>query len=72
MVVIGHEPHLGQFISFALTGLRDSFIQLKKGGAVLLEFEHEVRPGRAKLVWSLRPKQLRSMAVKDEESKRKD
>lgn len=61
VVVVGHEPHLGQFVSWTLTGLRDSFVELKKGSACLLEFEDEVRPGRARLLWALRPGQLRAI-----------
>jgi phosphohistidine phosphatase len=67
VMVVGHEPHLGQFVSWALTGLRDSFVEFKKGAAVLLEFEDEVRAGRAKLLWSVRPGHLRTIggATKD-------
>ena len=61
VAIVGHEPHLGQFVSWSLTGLRESFVELKKGQAVLLEFPDEVRPGRAKLLWSLRPGQLRAV-----------
>lgn len=61
IAVVGHEPHLGQFISWALTGLRDSFLELKKGSACLLEFAGEVRPGHAKLLWSMRLGELRSV-----------
>ena len=63
VVLVGHEPHLGEFVSWALTGLRDSFVEFKKGAAILLEFEQEVRPGRAKLLWSLRPSQLRMIGA---------
>ena len=61
VAVVGHEPHLGQFVSWALTGLRDSFVELKKGAACLLEFDDDVRAGRARLLWSLRPGQLRAV-----------
>lgn len=67
VVIVGHEPHLGQFVSWALTGLRDSFIEVKKGSAILIEFESEVRPGRAKLLWSLRPSQLRAISASQPE-----
>jgi phosphohistidine phosphatase len=61
VAIVGHEPDLGQFVSWALTGLRESFIPLKKGGACLIEFERDVKPGRAKLLWCLRPSQLRGL-----------
>jgi phosphohistidine phosphatase len=60
--IVGHEPGLGQLVSWMLTGLRESFIPLKKGGACLLEFEGEVKPARAKLLWLMKPSQLRKLA----------
>ena len=60
VAVVGHEPNLGQFVSWALTGLRDSFVEMKKGAACLIEFEDDVRAGRAKLLWAMRPGQLRA------------
>ena len=61
VALVGHEPDLGVFVSWMLTGLQESFIQMKKGGACLLELKEQVRPGRARLVWSLAPAQLRSL-----------
>jgi phosphohistidine phosphatase len=63
VALVGHEPYLSQFVCWTLTGLRESFIEMKKGAACLLEFEQDVRPGRAKLLWALRPGQLRSIAA---------
>ena len=62
VALVGHEPGLGQMVSWMLTGLRESFIPLKKGGACLLEFEGEVKPARAKLLWAMKPSQLRELA----------
>lgn len=59
VAIVGHEPHLGEFVSWALTGLHDSFITLKKGSACVIEFAHEVKPARAKLVWVMKASQLR-------------
>lgn len=61
VALVGHEPHLGTFASWLLTGLQESFLPMKKGGACLLEFEQEVKPGRALLRWALRPGQLRQL-----------
>ncbi|CAA9444031.1 MAG: hypothetical protein AVDCRST_MAG64-4389 [uncultured Phycisphaerae bacterium] len=61
VAVVGHEPHLGMFVSWLLTGLQDSFVELKKGSACLLELEKDVKPGRAKLLWALKPGQLREL-----------
>jgi len=61
IAVVGHEPHLGMFVSWLLTGLQNSFFELKKGGACLLELDESMRPGRARLLWSLPPAQLRAL-----------
>ena len=59
VALIGHEPQLGIFLSWMLTGLQEPFVQLKKGGACLLYCEKEVKPGRSTLLWLLKPSQLR-------------
>ena len=61
VAVVGHEPHLGEFVSWCLSGLRESFVELKKGSAVLLEFGGEIKPGRARLLWALKPSHLRGL-----------
>lgn len=59
VALVGHEPHLGVFASWLLTGLQESFVELKKGSACLLEFDGDVKAGRAKLRWALKPAHLR-------------
>ncbi len=59
--VVGHEPHLSMLVSWLLTGRQDSLLDLKKGGACLLEFAQEPAAGKAKLLWVLTPKQLRRL-----------
>jgi phosphohistidine phosphatase len=61
VALVGHEPSLGVFISWLLTGLQESFVVLKKGGACLLELDDEIKPGRAKLIWFLKPSQVRDL-----------
>jgi phosphohistidine phosphatase len=61
VALIGHEPHLTTFMCWLLTGLQESFVELKKGGAALLEASTPVAPGRAKLHWLLKPSQLRDL-----------
>lgn len=58
---IGHEPDLGQTISWFLSGLRGTFVQMKKGGACLLAFDGPIEPAAATLVWALPPSQLRAL-----------
>ncbi|MBW3570309.1 MAG: phosphohistidine phosphatase SixA [Gemmatimonadetes bacterium] len=59
VAVIGHEPHLGFLVGWLLTGRNDSFVEMKKGGAVLLEFDDPPSGGNAVLAWSIPPRQLR-------------
>ena len=62
VALIGHEPHLSTFLCWLLTGLQESFVKLKKGGAALLEINGPATAGRAKLVWLMKPGQLRELA----------
>src|SRR5580765_6673234 len=64
IAIVGHEPHLSTFVGWMLTGLKETFIDLKKGGAILLEVEGELKAGRAKLVWSHKPCVLRRLGQK--------
>jgi phosphohistidine phosphatase len=59
--VVGHEPHLGQLVTWLLSGLRESRVEMKKGGACLIEFEGQPGPGVGVLLWLMTPGQLRSM-----------
>jgi len=61
VAVIGHEPHLSTFAAWLLTGLQESFIDLKKGGAALVELADEVKPGHGRLLWSLKASHLRAL-----------
>lgn len=58
VVLVGHEPTLAEFAGLVLTGEGISVLRLTKGGAACLEFGRTVRPGSAKLLWSLTRKQL--------------
>ncbi|MCY7380628.1 MAG: histidine phosphatase family protein [Gemmatimonadaceae bacterium] len=59
VAVVGHEPHLGMLVTWLLTGLEDSRLPLKKGGACLLDLAARPRKGEAMLRWALTPSQLR-------------
>jgi phosphohistidine phosphatase len=61
VAVVGHEPHLGFLVGWLLTGRNDSFVEFKKGGAVLLEFDDPPAGGNAVLTWALPPRLLRSL-----------
>ncbi|HYW12111.1 MAG TPA: histidine phosphatase family protein [Longimicrobium sp.] len=61
VAIVGHEPHLGFLVGWLLTGRSDSFVEFKKGGAVLLEFDDPPAGGNAVLAWALPPRLLRSL-----------
>ena len=61
VAVVGHEPHLSEFVSWLMTSRTGSCIELKKGGACLLRFSGVPSAGEAILRWSLTPSQLRAL-----------
>jgi phosphohistidine phosphatase len=61
VALVGHEPHLSMFLCWLLTGLQESFVALRKGGAALVEVPTPVAAGKAKLLWMLKPSQLRNL-----------
>ena len=60
--VVGHEPHLGLLVGYLLSGESVSFVDLKKGGACLVEMEDPERPGSGTLQWLLTDRELRRLA----------
>jgi len=62
VVLVGHEPNLGSFLSAALGGEGTRLrIEFKKGGAACVEFSARIEPGRATLQWMLPPRALRAL-----------
>jgi phosphohistidine phosphatase len=61
VAVVGHEPHLGILVTWFLGGREESHVELKKGGACLLELDGGPEPGKALLLWLLTPAQLRAI-----------
>jgi phosphohistidine phosphatase len=57
--LVGHEPHLGLLVGYLLTGKPVSFVNLKKGGACLLETDDPPQPASAVLHWLLTSRELR-------------
>lgn len=62
VAVVGHEPHLGRLVSWLTTARKQPFMELRKGGACLLDLGGAPAPGTARIVWALTPKQLRRLA----------
>lgn len=63
LAVVGHEPDLGRFVSYALAATARSFLSLRKAGACLLEFPATPRAGNATLEWALDPEHLAAVAA---------
>ena len=61
VAVVGHEPHLSTLVTWMVSGVDESRIELGKGGACLLTFDGRPRKGCARLRWLLTPRQLREM-----------
>jgi phosphohistidine phosphatase len=61
VAVVGHEPHLGEVVTWLLGG-NGSNVEFKKGGASLLRIEGKVEAGAAVLIWHVTPAQLRGLA----------
>jgi phosphohistidine phosphatase len=59
--IVGHEPGLSALVTWLVSGLSTPILELGKGGACLLELPDHVAPGQARLLWLLRPGQLRRL-----------
>jgi len=60
VIAVGHSPQLEVFASWCLSGLTESFLQIKKSGLLLLEIESfsEVAANKAELQYMIAPKLL--------------
>jgi phosphohistidine phosphatase len=61
VAIVGHEPHLGELVTWLMSGLPESRVEMKKGGAALLEFSGQPGPGVGVLQWLMAPSQLREL-----------
>jgi phosphohistidine phosphatase len=59
LVIVGHEPSLSSFAGLLLCGKPFSPLQLKKGGAALIEFNQRIDSGCGNLLWLMTPRLLR-------------
>jgi phosphohistidine phosphatase len=63
VAIVGHEPDLGELITWFLTGRPEGVLTLKKGGACLLSAAGAPEPGAMELRWVLTPKLLRRLGA---------
>lgn len=61
VAAVGHEPQLSTLVTWLMSGLRESRVQLKKGGACLLQFDGQPGPGVAVMRWLMEAGQLRDL-----------
>ena len=61
VAIVGHEPDLSSLIALLVFRNEQAAIQLKKGGAALLDFPHRIAIGNGALLWLLTPGQLRKL-----------
>lgn len=57
--LVGHEPDLSELIAWLTCGRAAGYVDLKKGGACLLDCPATPARDTATLLWSLAPRQLR-------------
>lgn len=62
VMVVGHQPHLGDLISYLTSEGAVRNVPLKKGGVACIELEREDPRHTGMLHWLLTPKQLRQLA----------
>lgn len=58
VVVVGHEPTLGELLGLSVTGDAIPITRFSKAGAGQVTFPQEPRPGAAEIGWLLTRKQL--------------
>lgn len=61
ILIVGHQPLLGELASFLLSGAEKMEIRLKKGGLCCLEVADLQTDKPVTLHWLLTPRQLRSL-----------
>jgi phosphohistidine phosphatase len=62
VAIVGHEPHLSRLVTYLITGADQSGIELKKGGACLVDFDGHPARAAGTLIWSVAPRILRGLA----------
>jgi phosphohistidine phosphatase len=62
IAIVGHEPSLSTAVSWLLAGGDRVFLELKKGGACLLDLPQRVGAACATLAWLMAPRHLRALA----------
>jgi phosphohistidine phosphatase len=62
VAIVGHEPQLGRLVTYLVSGVDNGGVELKKGGASMIEFDGKPVQGGGRLRWSIPPGLLRDFA----------
>lgn len=62
IALVGHEPQLSRLVTFLISGHDQSGIELKKGGACLIQFDGMPSAAGGVLLWAVKPGTLRKLA----------
>ena len=62
VAIVGHEPQLGELVTYLLAASSRPAVELKKGAACLVEFGGSPEAGKGRLVWAIPPRVLRDLA----------
>jgi len=65
VALVGHEPGLGQWAEWLLSGQTQGILRLKKGAACRIDFAARPAAARGELQWLLTPRQLRALGSHD-------
>ena len=61
LLLVGHQPSVGDFISMLISGRSDAALDIKKGSLTLVEATPNGQEIHGELKWMLAPKQLREV-----------
>lgn len=64
VAIVGHEPYLGILVTWLISGVATSHVEIDKGGVCLLDIEGTPRARSATLRWALTPAMLEKLARK--------
>ena len=64
IVAVGHEPQLSTMASWFMAGDAESLLELKKGGACLLDFDDQPAKGAGILKWLMTARQLKAVGAR--------
>jgi phosphohistidine phosphatase len=64
LMLVGHQPSLGEIAGEIAWGSRESYVDLKKGGACIIDLERMGNPPQGNMLALLTPSILRTVALR--------